>query len=79
MTTIETPLGKMKGVSTDDGLAFRGIRYAEAPVGDLRFRPPVSVSPWSGTFDATPGRPPALFPPSDAVSSCVLRRSERSI
>ncbi|XP_015519573.2 juvenile hormone esterase [Neodiprion lecontei] len=33
--------------------AFRGIPYAEAPVGDLRFRPPVSVSSWNGTWNGT--------------------------
>lgn len=27
--------------------------FAEPPVGDLRFRPPVAKKPWNGTLDAT--------------------------
>ncbi|KAH7934412.1 acetylcholinesterase [Rhipicephalus sanguineus] len=34
---------------------FRGIPYAEPPVGKLRFRPPQPKKPWEGTLDATSG------------------------
>ncbi len=37
---------------------FRGIRYAAAPVGALRWRPPQSVEPWSGV------RPTDVFGPN---------------
>ncbi|CAK9829241.1 Juvenile hormone esterase [Anthophora retusa] len=33
--------------------SFKGIRYAKAPVGVLRFQPPVPVDPWDGILDAT--------------------------
>merc|ERR1712018_811261 len=33
--------------------AFRGIRYAKAPVGKLRFKAPVEVEPYEEEFDAT--------------------------
>ncbi|MAV26613.1 MAG: hypothetical protein CMQ05_10910 [Gammaproteobacteria bacterium] len=34
---------------------FRGIRFAEPPEGDRRFKPPVMTSAWNdrGTLDAT--------------------------
>ncbi|KAF5306937.1 hypothetical protein FQA39_LY00167 [Lamprigera yunnana] len=55
---LATPLGNLKGSIMKTGLgktiyAFRGIRYAEAPVGKLRFQPPVPVDSWNGTYDAT--------------------------
>ncbi|EFX78599.1 hypothetical protein DAPPUDRAFT_105048 [Daphnia pulex] len=33
--------------------AFRGIPYAEPPVGNLRFRDPIPAQPWTGVLDAT--------------------------
>ena len=58
MTTIETQLGAIRGRDTDvpgggSVTEFRGIRYAEAPVGEMRFRPPVRTGPWEGTLEAT--------------------------
>lgn len=32
---------------------FQGIPYGQAPVGALRFRPTVKVTPWGGTRDAS--------------------------
>ncbi len=53
MTTIHTPLGPMKGITHNDNPAFLGIRYAQAPVGELRFRPPKPVDAWGDAYDAT--------------------------
>ena len=58
MVTIGTELGAIRGVrapAPDGGevLEFRGIPYAEPPVGELRFRAPVPAGPWSGTLDGT--------------------------
>ena len=32
--------------------ALAGIQYAEHPVGDLRWQPPVRKTPWAGVVDA---------------------------
>lgn len=45
---VRTVGGALAGESLAGGVtAFRGIRYAEAPIGDLRWRPPVAVAPWT--------------------------------
>jgi para-nitrobenzyl esterase len=45
--------GKIRGVTLDKGGAvFKGIPYAQPPVGDLRWREPMPVIPWTGVRDA---------------------------
>jgi para-nitrobenzyl esterase len=39
---------------------FRGIPFAQAPVGDLRFRPTHPARPWEGVRDATHFAPSAM-------------------
>lgn len=38
---VNTPFGSLKGDDRGWYLAFEGIPYAEPPVGDRRFEPPV--------------------------------------
>jgi para-nitrobenzyl esterase len=46
--------GQIKGAALDKGGAvFKGIPYAQPPVGDLRWREPMRVKPWTGVRDAT--------------------------
>jgi para-nitrobenzyl esterase len=46
--------GRLQGVSLDSGgVVFRGIPYAQPPIGDLRWREPAPVLPWSGIRDAS--------------------------
>lgn len=52
MATITTRLGKITGIDDGKVRTFLGVRYAEPPIGERRFLPPVAVSPWQGTFDA---------------------------
>lgn len=46
------PCGSAKGIWRDNTAVFRGIPYAEPPVGTLRFAAPVPRAPWQDTLDA---------------------------
>ena len=53
---VLTPSGELEGAWADveAGVSvFRGVPFAQPPVGDLRWRPPVAVEPWDGTQAAT--------------------------
>src|SRR5262245_46594516 len=46
--------GGLLAGSVDRGVrVFKGIPYAAPPVGNLRWKPPQPIVPWSGTRDAT--------------------------
>lgn len=51
---VDTSLGPVRGTtSAVPGVrAFLAIPYAEAPVGDLAWRPPQPRAPWTDPFDA---------------------------
>merc|ERR1711962_100788 len=44
---------------------FRGIPFAEPPVGERRFRPPVAKEPWGEPYNATYFRPACIQDPSE--------------
>jgi len=45
--------GIVRGLATATTREFRGIPYAAAPVGDLRWQPPQRHARWHGILDAT--------------------------
>ena len=49
---VRVATGLLRGVRERGVLAWRGIPYAAAPVGDLRFRAPRPASTWHGVRDA---------------------------
>src|SRR5271170_4973059 len=50
---VRTASGTLRGESAGGVQVFRGVPFAEPPVGPLRFRPPVRIKPWKGERDAT--------------------------
>jgi para-nitrobenzyl esterase len=42
---VDVGAGQLEGERTGEVSVFRGVRYAEAPVGPLRFRSPEPVRP----------------------------------
>jgi para-nitrobenzyl esterase len=69
--------GAVRGVAVTGGYAFRGLPYAAAPTGDLRWRPPRRPASWSGVRDAAQYAPscpqkPSLFqPPGPQSEDCL--------
>ena len=51
--------GQLRGLWEEGVRVFRGMPYAQAPRGALRFAAPVPASPWSGVRDATAFAPMA--------------------
>ena len=54
LTTAKTTSGVVEGMAGSDGRigVFRGIPYAAAPVGALRWQPPHPPASWQGTRKA---------------------------
>ena len=50
---VRTDGGALRGASADGIASFKGIPYAAAPVGALRWHAPAPVAGWTGTRDAT--------------------------
>ena len=51
--TLETSLGIIRGLSSEEVDSFKGIPFAAPPVGEFRWRAPQPVQPWKGELDAT--------------------------
>jgi para-nitrobenzyl esterase len=52
-TIIETQYGKVQGTVDGPVSVWKGIPFAQAPVGELRFRAPQKPASWAGVRDAT--------------------------
>lgn len=51
-TTVQTKQGAVEGYLSQDSqtVIFKGVPYAQPPLGDLRFRRPQEHEPWTGTL-----------------------------
>jgi para-nitrobenzyl esterase len=54
---VRTNPGELRGAREGGVAVFRGVPYAAAPVGELRFQPPQPVPAWRGARDATKDGP----------------------
>ncbi|GAA4547393.1 carboxylesterase/lipase family protein [Amycolatopsis samaneae] len=74
-TEVRTAEGPVCGLARDGVTSWLGIRYAAAPVGELRWRAPRPVEHWRDTFSATaPGNQcpqPARLGPARTVEDCL--------
>ena len=60
--------GELRGVREGDLSVFRGIPYAAAPTGDLRWAAPRPAGRWQGVRDASAFGPGCIQPPVPATS-----------
>ena len=49
---VRTTSGTVRGYERDGRIDYLGIPYAQPPVGPLRFKRSVPVTPWEGVYDA---------------------------
>ena len=74
---VSVAQGRLRGVWRDDLWSFSGIPYARAPVGELRWRPPLETGSWDEIRDASTFGPiapqsaavPGITSPSDPEAS----------
>jgi para-nitrobenzyl esterase len=52
-TLIRLTAGRLQGDTDGGARRFRGIRYAKAPVGELRWKPARPAEAWDGVLSAT--------------------------
>jgi para-nitrobenzyl esterase len=71
--------GALQGATTDGVTAFKGVPYAAAPTGDLRWRAPQHALSWSGVQDASAmkpdciqGRMPGSPEPAPQSENCLF-------
>jgi len=71
-TTVQTAAGEVEGRVEGDLQVFRGIPYAQAPVGELRFEPPRRIEHYPQRVSASAFAPsPAQSPPMLVVAPGV--------
>lgn len=49
---VQTKYGKIEGVKENKSIVFKGVPYAKAPVGDLRWKAPVEPDSFEGVYKA---------------------------
>src|SRR6516162_10048863 len=73
---VKTETGVLRGAHENGIAVFRGVPYAAAPVGELRFSPPQPPPAWEGVGDATKDGP--IAPQGRSRLAHIMGDFERS-
>ncbi|MCX2929696.1 carboxylesterase/lipase family protein [Mycobacterium sp. CVI_P3] len=73
---VKTGYGPVRGADDGRVATWKGIRYAAAPVGDLRWRAPAPPQPWTDVQDATAFGPVSPQPRSPIPMGLGTRADE---
>lgn len=65
---VQTPAGQISGITQNNLNIFKGIPYAEAPIGENRWKAPVAKTPWQGVLQAKEFGP-ACIQPTNKIES----------
>jgi carboxylesterase type B len=70
-TIVKTDLGQVRGLDQGRIVSFRGLPFAAAPEGPLRFQPPAPRTGWDGVRDCAEfgSAPPQLSPAPSAPAA----------
>lgn len=74
LDVVKTQFGSVKGSIVDSLTVFKGIPFAQPPVGDLRWRAPQPAKKWEGILNAdkfAPGPIQGGNPPSGKSEDCL--------
>lgn len=66
--------GKIEGILHEGFALYKAIPYAEAPIGDLRWKMPVAKKPWKGVYKADKwgSRPYQVDDPNQGISDVPM-------
>jgi para-nitrobenzyl esterase len=73
---VDAPAGSLRGELSGDVAVFRGIPYAQAPLGDLRWTPPQAMDRWQGVRDVTVFGAACVQPPTPGGTILHPEQSE---
>ncbi|MGH8302222.1 MAG: carboxylesterase family protein, partial [Steroidobacteraceae bacterium] len=65
---VDPPAGRMRGTIEGNLRVYKGIPYAQPPVGKLRWKPPLPLPRWQGVRETTQYGPACFQPTSTFVS-----------
>src|SRR5262249_42729368 len=68
---VDAPAGAVRGTAEGELHVFKGIPYAQPPVGSLRWRPPVPLARWKGVREA-PEFGAACYQPPPRLSNIYV-------